>query len=200
MKTYYSIFVLVAITVVGCRSTGRHGAAEPAGSTDTPPDELASAQTTPAAGAAVKPKPVPPKHHSKGDVSDVACIYEQKPWLNLDAAGDRMPEGIRFRVFLDSGSGRGVLRDGTLHVEMYRVTKAATGGLERELVSDWHYSTDALSPVRSKLLGMGYMVRLGWASKDLAGQEVEITARFEQPNGVSATSGTKRFRVPKFAF
>jgi len=200
MKTTYSMLAVVALAVGGCRSADRRAATSPGATNDSAGVTAVARDDSSATPVAKKPKATPPKHRTKSGIADVACLYEQKPWLNLDAAGDRTPEGIRFRVFLDAGSGRGVLSDGTLHVEMYRVRRSASGGLERTLVSDWHYPTSELSPVRSKLLGMGYMVRLGWARKDLGGEEVEITARFEQPDGESVTSGTKRLRIPKFAF
>ncbi len=202
MKASHFTFVTVtalAITLGGCQSPERRSSMAPTTTAETTEADETSPSAVAATPVANKPKPAP-KRRSKDSIADVACLYEQKPWLNLDAASDRTPEGIRFRVFLDPGDGRGVLRDGTLHVEMYQVKGTAAGGLERTLVSDWHYPMDALSPVRSKLLGMGYMVRLGWARKDLAGQEVELTARFEQPDGLSVVSGTKRLRIPKYAF
>lgn len=133
----------------------------------------------------------------KSVIRHVACIYDQKPWFSVDKAGDLDPEGIRYRVFLDPGTGRGVLRDGMLHIEMYQID-FTPDGTTRKLVSDWIYPTSDFAPVRSNLLGMGYLVRLRWASKDIAGHEVEIVTRFEDFDGnVIAGAGTKRLRVPK---
>ena len=40
---------------------------------------------------------------SDGHVRRVVCLYQQSPWISVDLAGDRDPEGIQFRVFLDAG-------------------------------------------------------------------------------------------------
>lgn len=142
----------------------------------------------------------PPRRVPEGaPIRQVVCLFDQRPWLNLDSAGDRDPEGLQFRVFLDGGAGRGVHRDGILHIEMYGITRGEGGGMERQLVSDWHYATSELTPVRANILGDGYYLRLRWAAKNIAGIEVEIVARFESPDGTSVRSGTKRLRVPKYA-
>jgi len=132
-------------------------------------------------------------------VKQVVQVFAQKPWLNLDAAGDRDPEGVAFRVFLDTGTGSGVLRDGTLHAEMYRISKDAKGQLARSLVSDWHYPTaDVPTIAQPGRLGQGYFLHLRWASKEIAGDEVEIITRFEDPQGQSIRSTTKRLRIPRY--
>ncbi len=131
-------------------------------------------------------------------VRHVVCLYDQRPWLNLDAAGDRDPEGIHFRVFLDIGQNRGVLLDGVFHIEMYRIDRKSLDKIERILVSDWEYPTSAFQRVRSKDLGMGYHLRLRWASKDIAGKEVEVITHFRDVDGRTIRSGTKRFRVPEY--
>ena len=129
----------------------------------------------------------------------VACLYDQKPWLNLDAAADRDPEGIRFRVFLDPGTGRGVLREGTLHVQMYQIDRDGPDISSRRLVSDWHYPTSAVPTIaRPGALGEGYFLHLLWARKDTAGHDIEIVTTFEDTNGRKIRSSTKRFRVPKY--
>ncbi len=129
----------------------------------------------------------------------VHCLYDAKPWLNLDRAGDRDPEGIRFRVFLDLGTNETVLRDGMFHIEMYRIDRTAANQLERTLVSDWHYPTNQMPRIaKPGMLGPGYFFHLRWASKDIAGQEIELSTRFEDEFGRSARSETKRFRVPKY--
>lgn len=141
-----------------------------------------------------------PIHAEEKPIQRVFSLYAQKPWLNLDAAGDRDPEGLHFRVFLDDGKGKGVLRDGTLYIAMYRIDRPARGKLERTLVSDWKYSTSEFSSIKSKLLGYGYHVRLRWASKDIAGSEVEVVTRFEDADGNTVSAGTKRLRIPKYSF
>ena len=129
----------------------------------------------------------------------VFTLFYQKPWLNLDAAGDRDPEGLEYRVFLDPGTGKGVRRSGTFLISMYHIDRSASGEVERKLVSDWKYATSDFSEIDSPLLGTGYHIRLRWATKDIAGKEVEIITRFENPNGSVVSAGTKRLRVPKYA-
>ena len=131
-------------------------------------------------------------------VRRVVCLYDQRPWLNLDAAGDRDPEGIHFRVFLDAGKGKGELRDGALHVEMYRIDRESLDRIQRTLVSDWDLPTSGLTQVKSKILGMGYHLRLRWAEKETAGHEIEVITHFRDPNGKAVRSGTKRLHVPKY--
>ena len=132
-------------------------------------------------------------------VRSVIAVYDQKPWINVDAAGDRDPEGIEFRIFLDAGNGRGVLRDGTLHAEMYKVVNDDAGQQVRTLVSDWHYPTAEIPTIaHTGMLGNGYFLRLRWATKDLCGNEIEVITRFESPDGHSVRSGTKRLRIPKY--
>jgi hypothetical protein len=40
---------------------------------------------------------------------------------------------------------------------------------------------------------------LVWATKDVAGHEVEIIVQYEDPKGNLSRSGTKRLRVPKYS-
>lgn len=133
-------------------------------------------------------------------IQHLRSLFDQRPWLNLDAAGDRDPEGIHYRVFLDDGSGKGVHRDGVLHVEMYLIDRTESGELQRTLVSDWKAPTSNFQPVKSKMLGMGYHVRLRWASKATAGHEVELVTRYDGLDGNVVQSATKRLRVPRYAF
>ena len=129
----------------------------------------------------------------------VICLFDQKPWLNLDVAGDSDPEGVHFRVFLDAGDNKGVHRDGTLRVEMYHVDRVAPGAIQRTLVSDWEWPTSRFQPIRSKVLCMGYHVRLVWAKKSIAGREVELITQYSDTDGNTVRSGTKRLRVPKYS-
>lgn len=132
-------------------------------------------------------------------VRGVKCLYEIRPWLNLDAAGDRDPEGIRYRVFLDTGNGKGQHRDGMFHIEMYRIDRVGPREIKRTLVSDWHYESSEMPRIaKPGLCGDGYFFHLAWSDKSIAGREIEIITSFEDPQGRKARSGTKRFRVPKY--
>jgi hypothetical protein len=132
-------------------------------------------------------------------VRRVVCLYDQRPWINADAAGDRDPEGLRYRVFLDTGTGKGVLRDGTFHVEMYLIQRNAGNEVERKLVSDWHYPTSQFGTVSARILGQGYLLQLRWARKDIPGNEVELITSYEAPDAQTVRSATSRKRVPKYA-
>jgi len=133
----------------------------------------------------------------------VRCLYDQKPWISADKAGDRDPEGVHYRVFLEPEStesfSKSVLRDGEFYIEMYRIKRKGDGTIARELVSDWRYPTNTFQTVRSKFLGMGYHVWLRWAKKSLAGNEVEIITGYEDTAGHKVRSGSKRFLVPRYA-
>ena len=102
------------------------------------------------------------------------------------------------RVFLDDGGGKGVLREGVFHVEMYQLSRDAGGSPQRTLVSDWHYPTSKFPKVAARILGDGYHLHLRWATKETAGHEIELITRFEDANGNVLRSATKRFRVPKY--
>lgn len=130
----------------------------------------------------------------------IVCLYDQRPWLNLDRFADRDPEGIRYRVFLVPDTGLGVLRDGTFHIEMYKIIKKQGKETERKLISDWHYPTSEIPTIaRPGMLGDGYYLHLRWADKDTAGSDVEIVTQFEARGGNRVRSGTKRLHVPKYS-
>jgi len=169
VATCLGVFTLVA---GGCRSLGRTDAGSP-------------------------PSSSRPRRSS--DIHGVRCLYDQKPWINADAAGDPDPEGIRYRVFLDTGSGKGVLRDGTFYVEMYELRRGSSGEIERTLSSDWRYPTSELGTVSVKILGKGYKLQLRWAKKDTAGHEIEVITSFTDRDGNTTRSATKRLRVPKYS-
>jgi len=141
------------------------------------------------------------KSRSSGQprVKNLICLFDQKPWLSADAAGDRDPEGIQYRVFLNAGVDKAVAREGTFHVEMYRLSRDENGKQKRELASDWHYPTSQFAQVSATLMGQGYYVRLRWAKKDIAGSEVEIVTQFEDPEGNITRGATTRLRVPKYS-
>jgi len=133
-------------------------------------------------------------------IQRIACLYDQRPWLTkLDQAGDRDPEGIKFRVFLDPGTGKGIWTDGEFKIEMYRLERNQQGNIDRTLVSDWIYPSSSMNTIKSNLLGKGYHVFLRWHSKSLAGQEVEIVTQFKDANGWVVRAGTKRFPIPKYS-
>ncbi len=165
--------VAIMVTVAGCRTT--RGDGDTAGRVAT-------------------------RRSRQHPVRRVVCLYDQKPWLNVDAAGDRDPEGIRYRVYLDVGKEKAELRDGTFRIVMYRIDRKSLDEIERKLVSDWEYPTSDFTRVKSKILGMGYHLRLRWANKGIAGKEIEIITQFKDVDGTSIRSGTKRLRVPEYKF
>lgn len=133
-------------------------------------------------------------------IQRIACLYDQRPWLTkLDLAGDRDPEGIKYRVFLDPGTGKGIWTDGEFVIKMYRLDRNKAGKIERTLVSDWIYPSNAMNTIKSKLLGQGYYLLLRWHSKDLAGHEIELVTQFTDSNGWVVRAGTKRFPIPKYS-
>lgn len=149
---------------------------------------------------AKKPTPRKPPKDSGDIVRVVRCIYDQNPWLNLDKFGDRDPEGVWFRAFLDVGNNYGVHRDGTIHVDLYKIERVTKDQIERTLVSDWHYPTGEINTIQKPgMLGEGYVLQLVWADKKIAGSEVEIIVRYEDAEGNIARSGTKRMTVPKYS-
>jgi hypothetical protein len=81
---------------------------------------------------------------------------------------------------------------------MYQIDRVGPGEIQRTLVSDWEWPTSQFQPIRSRWLGMGYHVRLVWAKKDIAGQEVEIITQYRDAEGNTARSSTTRKRVPKY--
>lgn len=136
-------------------------------------------------------------------VRHVMCMFEhsRRRWLNQDKAGDRDPEGIWYRAWLKTLQGESVIRDGTFHVEMYRIERSPDNTLNRTLVSDWIYRTDRVGRIgQPGWLGDGYVLALRWATKDIAGSEIEIITTFEDDYGRTARSETYRMRVPKYSF
>lgn len=127
----------------------------------------------------------------------VRCLYTKRPWLNLDAAGDPNPEGIHYKVFLDDGTGPGVWRDGTFHIEMYLVDYTEEGEITRDLASDWHYPSSRVPKVEG-IAGQGYHLYLRWATKSIAGKNIEVITSFEPTGGAVVRSGTKGFEVPRY--
>lgn len=183
--------LMVVVATCGCHTSGNRDASySPAGSSRNPkrtPTKLAkNSQNKP--GVRIR---------------HIRCLYDQKPWISTDKAGDRDPEGIQFRVFLEPAStqriGKTVLRDGEFYIEMYLVERKRDGVVARELVSDWRYPTNTFQTIRSNFLGMGYHIWLRWANKSLAGKEIEIVTWHEDTTGHKVRSGAKRFRVPRYS-
>lgn len=143
--------------------------------------------------------PAVARHGRSSNIHGVRCLYDQKPWINADAAGDPDPEGIHYRVFLDPGTGKCVLSEGSFRIELYQIEHTESGGVERTLVSDWNYPTRDFGTIVSKILGKGYYVQLRWAKKNIAGHEVELITQFIDPAGNATRSATKRLRVPKYS-
>jgi len=137
------------------------------------------------------------RRHEK-PILRVLSLFDQRPWLNLDVAGDRDPEGIHYRVFLDDGSGKGVHRDGSFEIEMYELKSQVDGPAARTLISDWAMPTSSVQGVKSRLLGMGYHIQLRWASKATAGRDIELVTRYHAPDGRVFQAATKQLRVPKY--
>ena len=132
-------------------------------------------------------------------VRHVQCLFDAKPWLNLDRAGDRDPEGFRYRIYLRNTAGKSIYCDGRFDVEMYKIERQKGEVETRTLVSDWHYPTSKFAVIdRPGMLGVGYIVQFYWADKDLAGSEVEILTMFEDDYGHRARSETYRLRIPKY--
>jgi hypothetical protein len=138
---------------------------------------------------------LPPKDR----IRHVVCLFDSKPWLNLDRAGDRDPEGLLYRVYLKTADDRGVLRDGRFDVEMYRIDRDAQGKETRTLAADWHYPTGAFDVIdRAGVLGQGYILKFSWRKDmDLPGSEIEIVTVFTDEYGNTARSSTYCLRIPK---
>jgi len=130
-------------------------------------------------------------------VRKVVCLFDQRPWINADLAGDRDPEGMQYRVFLDTGNAKAQFAEGEFRIELYKIQREPDGKVSRTLASDWHYPTSQFTTVRG-ILGEGYRVQLRWAQKDLAGSEIELITQFKDRHGNLSRSDTKRLRIPKY--
>lgn len=185
MTTYRQRVLLSAIIATamvmpsGCRTAGPTGANAEAGR---------------ASGTRAR------KRHKGGrSIRGVRCLFTLRPWISLDQEGDRDPEGLIYRVFLDPGTGKGVLAPGMFHIALYEIKRGPEGAIERTLASDWHYPTSRVPTIGEPgMLGEGYVLHLRWARKDIAGREIEIVTKYESPDGRIVQSDTKRMRVPKY--
>ncbi|GEM_PF-1512071 len=145
-------------------------------------------------GTSRKPRPYPAVA-----IQRIACVYDQRPWLNLDSHGDRAPEGFWFRAFLDPGTGKGVFADGQFNIELYEIARGPGGETHRRLAGDWHYRSNEVNTIaKPGMLGRGFWVQLAWTDPNIVGKEIEIVTRFEDKFGNTARAGVKRLRVPKY--
>lgn len=145
-------------------------------------------------GTSRRPRPYPAVA-----IQRIACVYDQRPWLNLDTRGDRAPEGFWFRAYLDPGTGKGVLADGQFNIELYEIARSPGGETHRRLAGDWHYRSNEVNTIaKPGLLGRGFWVQLAWTDPNIVGKEIEIVTRFEDKFGNTARAGVKRLRVPKY--
>lgn len=182
-----------ALLCGGCQSSFKKPEKKLRHSSVAPPPKAPSKKTARAA-------PKRPGHKRPGAiVRGVRCLYNERPWLNLDVFGDRDPEGLCYRAFLDTGDGYGMFLDGRFDIEMYRIDPSPDGKAGRSLISDWHYPSSEVNTIGDPgMLGDGYVLCLRWAQKGLAGSEIEILTTFTDWDGNSARSATKRLRVPKY--
>lgn len=134
------------------------------------------------------------------DIVQVATFYNQEPWLNFDPIPTDVPGGLRFTLYLaPTGSPKGVFGDGTIHVEMYRVERAADGKVETALVRRWSFTTDEARVYRARdkrRLGWGYGIRLDWGDVDVLGREIMVIVSFERKDGRTVRGRPKNFQVP----
>ncbi len=118
-------------------------------------------------------------------VTRLITMFEISPWLNLDRNRDSKPEGISFVLYLWSDQlSRGVHREGTLHIELYRRMGDAEN-VRRELVDTYTYSLKDIHRSAKPNPGFGdfYLVSLSWMPYDLAGRSIEIVLRYQDPSG-----------------
>jgi len=140
---------------------------------------------------------------SKTPIGQVQLLFQVSPWLNADKDQDEKPEGIQFRIILIPQNGaKGVHRDGTIEVKMFRKSRNDAGEPVRKLVDSWTYPTSAL--VKSKkpqVIGDYYLMQMYWYPHDVLGQDVELVVTYKDPQSkrrVAATS--KTIFIPKEVF
>jgi len=136
-------------------------------------------------------------------IARLVMFHELTPWLNLDPGRDAEAEGFSFFLYLFSAKGgRGVHRDGIIHIEIFRRIRTANGDSRRELVDTWTYPTSEVhySKTPNQYFGHYYRVDLSWIPYDLSGTELEIEIRFEDEQGRVTYATRKNLLVPKKAF
>ncbi|RJP34969.1 MAG: hypothetical protein C4547_10140 [Phycisphaerales bacterium] len=135
-------------------------------------------------------------------VTRLITMFEVSPWLNLDRHRDPRPEGIAFVLYLWSDKlGRGVHRDGTLHVEIYK-RHTVGGEAVRELVDTFTYPLSQVhrSAKPNSEFGDFYYVTLSWLPYDLSGKAIDIEVRYQDPNGRVVRESPVQKLVPANAF
>jgi hypothetical protein len=145
-------------------------------------------------GAILTSGPRPP------EINHVVAIYNKNPWLNADRAGDPDPEAVKFKVFLyrSKADRHAVIRDGTFHIEMYRVDRRGGREVNRELVADYHYPTSQVQRIPDPgKMGPGFGIGLVFPTKDISGQEITIAVTFEDQHGNKVRGEPKALMVPK---
>ena len=134
------------------------------------------------------------------ELNHVVTVYNKNPWLNADRAGDPDPEAIKFKVFLfrSRSDARSVLRNGIFHIDMYKIRREAGREVSRDLVADYHYSTDRVKRIpQPGLMGPGFIIGLLFPDKSIAGQEITILVTFEDEFGNMIRAQPKSLAVPK---
>jgi len=134
------------------------------------------------------------------ELNHVVTIYNKNPWLNADAAGDPDPEAVKFKVFLfrSRSDARSVLRNGIFHIDMYRIRRERGREVSRDLVADYHYSTDRVPRIpQPGLMGPGFIIGLLFPDKSIAGTEIAILVTFEDEFGNMIRAQPKSLVVPK---
>ena len=134
------------------------------------------------------------------ELNHVVTIYNKNPWLNADRAGDPDPEAIKFKIFLfrSRSDARSVLRNGIFHIDMYKIGRERGREVSRDLVADYHYSTDRVKRIpQPGLMGPGYIIGLIFPDKTIAGCEITILVTFEDEFGNMIRAQPKSLTVPK---
>ncbi len=135
-------------------------------------------------------------------VTRLITMFEMSPWLNLDRHRDPKPEGLSFILYLWSDQlSRGVHREGTLHIELYRRMGDAEN-VRRELVDTYTYSLKDIhrSARPNAEFGDFYLVSMSWMPYDLAGRAIEIIVRYQDPAGRIVREAPMQKLVPAQAF
>ncbi|HEY3245309.1 MAG TPA: hypothetical protein VGM03_18360 [Phycisphaerae bacterium] len=144
------------------------------------------------------PGPSEPPKKDPAEVARVVCFYAQNPWMSFDPEGDPNPEGFRFTVYLASDkSGRGIIVDGQLRIELFRLENAGA----RQSVCDTRVDlSDLPRAAKETTLGWGYVCPFTWGlntgETDLLGHDLDVVVSYVAPDGHAIRAQTKSLRVP----
>jgi hypothetical protein len=131
------------------------------------------------------------------DIFRVVCFFPQNMWTSFDAEGDLNCEGFAFVMYLLSRqTERGTLVPGTLHIDLYTVSKDASGRKTRALARQWSQPMDEVPRRSPTKFGNGYQPTVTWGEMDMLGKRVEIVVRYESPSGRVVQSQTHATKVP----